>query len=137
MSLPLYILIGSTITLVIMTGVFRLEDARGKLLFFASVRRAFTRGITQMLERYIGWHPYVGRGFFRLLLHYFAHGFLRRVLNGIRRLEERVERLMRQNRQVAKSIDAEKRQSHLTAIAEHKIETALSEREKQRRRSHG
>ena len=85
----------------------------------------------------MGWHPYVERGFFRLLLHYFMHGFLRRILNLIRRLEEKIERLMRQNRQVAKAIDAEKRQSHLTAIAEHKIETALSDREKQRRRSHG
>ncbi len=137
MSLPLYLLIGSAITLVIMTGVFRLEDRKGKLVVLRGFRQGCNRRLTSLMERYTGWHPYVGRGFFRLLLHYFMHSFLRRTLNFVRRLEGKIERLMRQNRQVAKAIDAEKRQSHLTAIAEHKIETALSEREKQRRRSHG
>jgi hypothetical protein len=137
MSLPLYLLIGSATTLVIMTGVFRLEDTRGRLVVFPRLRTGLTHVLAALMARVAGWHPYLGRGFFRLLMHYFMHSFLRRTLNFVRRLEGKIERLMRQNRQVAKAIDAEKRQSHLTAIAEHKLETALSEREKQRRRSHG
>ncbi len=137
MSLPLYILIGSTVTLVILTGVFRLEDRSGKIVVLGGVRRWFNGTLTALVARAMGWHPYVGRGFMRLILHYLAHGLLRRILIGIRRIEHWIEQLMRQNRQVAKSIDAEKRHSsHLQAIADHKVETALSEREKRRLRSH-
>lgn len=137
MSLPLYILIGSALTLVILTGVFVLEDRSGKIVVFGGIRRWFNAALTALIARALGWHPYVGRGFVRLILHYLAHGFLRRILFGIRRVEHWVEQLMRQNRQVAKSIDAEKRHSsHLQAIADHKVETALSEREKRRLRSH-
>lgn len=136
MTLPVSVLIGSAITLVILAGVFRLEDSKGRLVVLGRARSWFNRVITGLYNRLANWHPYVGRGFFRLILHYLMHGLLRRLLNVLRFIERAVERLMRQNRQVAKAIDAEKRQaSHLEAIAEHKVETALSEREKQRRRS--
>ncbi len=137
MSLPLYILIGSALTLVILTGVFALEDTNGKMVVLGAPRRRFNTALTTLIARAMGWHPYVGRGFMRLILHYLAHGLLRRILIGIRRIERWIEQLMRQNRQVAKTIDAEKRQnSHLQAIADHKLETALTEREKRRLRSH-
>jgi len=132
MSLPLSILIGSTITLVILTGVFRVEDARGRRLFLGRVR-AF---IDEVMLRWFGthhvWVQHLGRGFFRLLFHYFAHGVLNQVLKLVHWLETKLEVLIRQNRQVAKAIGAEKRETHLTAIAEHKAQTALTEREKQK-----
>lgn len=137
MSLPLYILIGSALTLVILTGVFRVEDTSGKIIVLGALRRRFNAALTILIAQVKSWHPYVGRGFVRLVLHYLAHGLLRRILAGIRRVERWIEQLMRQNRLIAKSIDAEKRHnSHLQAIADHKAETALSEREKRRLRSH-
>jgi hypothetical protein len=137
MSLPLSFLIGSTITLVIMTGVFRLEDARGRVLVFASFRQALTRFLLWCVAWLQSFHPYIGRGFIRLMLHYSAHGVLKRILRLVRRIEQWIERVMRQNRQVAKSIDTQSRQqTHLEALAEHRVETALSDREKQRRRAH-
>lgn len=136
MSLPLALLIGSTITLVFMAGVFRLEDARGGQYLCCGRLRSNVNALYLGVERTLsGWHPYLGRGFFRLIMHYFAHSVLRRILHFVRRLEERIEGAMRRNRQVAKAIDAEKRQTHLTELREHKEETALTERQKQRLRA--
>lgn len=137
MSLPLLLLIGSTITLVFMAGVFRLEDARGGQYVCCARVRMGVNALYERIERTLGgWHPYLGRGFFRLIMHYLAHSVLRRVLRFVRRLEQGIETTMRRNRQVAKAIDAEKRQTHLTALSEHKEETALTERQKQRLRAH-
>lgn len=136
MTLSISILIGSAITLVILAGVFRLEESKGRLVLLPGLRAGFNYLLNSFYSRLHNWHPYLGQGFVRLILHYVMHGILRRLLNVVRFIERAVERLMRQNRQVAKTIDAEKRQaSHLEAIAEHKVETALSEREKQRRRA--
>lgn len=136
MTLPVSFLIGSTIALVIMTGVFRLEDRAGRLLVLSAVRQWFNECVEGVYKRITGWHPYAGRGFVRLMLHYLVHTLLKRVLRLVRRVEQWIERVMRQNRQVAKSIDAGNRpQTHLEAIAEHKVETALTEREKRRLRA--
>jgi hypothetical protein len=136
MALPFLTLLGSTIALVIVTGVFRFEDGQGKVLVLTGMRASLNRLIEKVFSPLSRWHPYMGRGFFRLIMHYMLHSVLRRVLRLLRRIESSLETLIRQNRQVAKAIDAEKRQTHLTAIADHKLETALSPREKQRRRLH-
>ena len=137
MSTSLLILIISTIALVVLTGVFRVEDARGgALVLLGGVRRGFDRLIRAVSFKLATWHPYLGRGFLRLLFHYFAHTVLDRLLAAARWIETRLERLVRRNRQVAKKIDAEKRQTHLDMIAAHKAETALTERPKQKLRSH-
>ncbi len=107
-----------------------------KVVVLASARSLLTKVLTSIHDKIFHVHPFMGRGFFRLIMHYALHGVLKRCLRLLRSAEAGLEALMRQNRQVAKAIDAEKRQTHLTAIADHKIETALSPREKQRRRAH-
>lgn len=132
MILPMYIFIGSTITLVILAGVFRVEDRRERYLFLGVIRGRFDQWVAEQYLVHHRWSGHLGRGFFRLLFHYFIHGILDRLLRFVRWMEARVERLMRHNRQVAKTIGAEKRETHLTAIAAHKAETALTERQKQK-----
>ncbi len=133
MPLPFFLFVGSTIALVIVTMVFRFEDYKRKVVVLTGLRNLFNRLVYKVFSPVSHWHQYLGRGLFRLIIHYTFHGVLRRCLNLLRRLEVALERLMRQNRQVVKTIDADKHQTYLTAIAEHKIETALSPREKQRR----
>ncbi len=136
MSLPVYMLIGSTITLVILAGVFRVEDKRAQKVLLPRLRNALDAFLLRRMGAHAFASSHVGQGFFRLLFHYFAHGVLNRVLAAIRWIEIRVESLIRQNRQIAKTIGAQKRETHLTAIAEHKAQTALTEREKQKLRAH-
>lgn len=137
MSSTLLVCIISAVALVFLAGVFRVEDARaGELILLGGVRRWFDRTIRTATFKMATWHPYLGQGFARLILHYLAHTVLDRLLAVARALETWLERLLHRNRQVAKKIDAEKRQTHLDMIAAHKAETALTERQKQKLRSH-
>lgn len=139
MSVALTTLLSSTVTLILLTGVFQFEDYRGRRWFLSGLRRRFDYLITGMSQALGHRHPF-GRGFLRLLFHYLAHTLLRRLLAGLRGIEHGVERLIRRNRRAAKALDTAPKLSeastHLQQIAEHKVETALTEREKRRLRAH-
>jgi hypothetical protein len=137
MSTALIILIASVLTLVFTAGVFRIEDARnGKLLFAVRLRGFFDAVVTKVVGKLSKVETYLGKGFVRLMLHYFAHGILRRVLSFVSSTQKKLEHLLRRNKQVAKEIRTKKEKTHLDKIAEHKEETALTEAQKKKMRSH-
>lgn len=135
-STVLYVVVAAGI-LVLLTGVFRVEDARGgQLVVLVRVRRLFDRFVCFLLDCAQKVSEYVRYSFMRLFFHYAAHRILKRLYAFTHFLETKTEELLRQNRRVAKRIDAEKRvRSHLDDIADYKKETALSTEEIDRLRS--
>ena len=137
MQNALIFLVLSVSTLVIITGIFRIEDAReGKRVVLVAVRNLFDSFLQKLRSKCVRVDTYLGRGFARLMLHYVAHGVLYRLLAFIARTEDKVEYLLRRNKQVAKEIRTNKQKTHLDVLKEHQKETALTEAQKKKMRSH-
>lgn len=137
MKTALILLACSTLALVAIAGVFRFEDARGgNRVTLVRTRSFFDRSVVTTYTKLSQVDTYLGRGFARLMLHYAAHGILQKILSFVSRTEKKVEHLLRQNKQVAKDIQTSKEKNHLTKIAEHQQEVALTEKQKMKMRSH-
>ena len=126
----------SMCVLAALTIVYVLEDIKGQRIFLQSARLWLDKALLALYARFSSIVSFFTHGFMRVLLHYGAHTILKRVLSALRKLEKRVEDLVRHNRKVVKDISAAKSRNHLDAIAEHKEEVALSEKEKKERRSY-
>lgn len=137
LTAALIYLASSALALVIIAGVFRVEDAReGRLVVFKTARVLFDKIITMVFYRLSKLDTYIGKGFARLMLHYAAHNILRSTLLLIQKLENKIKGLLKRNTQVAKDLRLTKEKTHLDHIAEHRIETALSDAQKKKMRSH-
>ena len=127
----------SFLTLMVLTFVYVVEDIKGKRIFLLSTRIKFDTVLALGLVKIEQFMYSFTNGFMRLMLHYGANSILKRVLAVIQKLEAKVEDLVRRNRSVAKSIRKSLRpKNHLDAIAEHKEEVALSEKEKKAMLTH-
>lgn len=137
MTTAILYLAGSTLTLGIIAGVFRVEDARaGNRVVLVRARGLLDRVVTEAVSRLSTVDTYLGRGFARLMLHYAAHGLLQHVLLLLSRVEKKVQYLLHSNKKVAKEIRKKKEKTHLDKIADHREEVALSEEQKAKMRSH-
>jgi hypothetical protein len=116
--------------LLLLTFVYVVEDIKGERVFLLSLRAKLDAFFVYVLRRIELMMFSFSNGVVRLLLHYGAHTILKRVLAFIRGLEVRVEELVRKNRRIAKSIGALRSGGHLSALAEHKEEVALTDKEK-------
>lgn len=138
MQTALVLLSCSLLTLVIIAGVFRVEDAKGgKLVVLRKVREFFNRTVTRVAVKLSSVETYIGKGSLRLSLHYVLHGILHFVLSFVSRVQHKIEHLLRRNKQVAKEIRTDKEKTHLDKISDHKEEVALTEAQKVKLRSHG
>jgi hypothetical protein len=126
----------SVAVLLFLTFVYVVEDIKGKRVFLTRTRSLFDVLLLGIIVKLSAVVSFFTHGFMRVLLHYGAHTVLKRVLAALRTLEKRVEDLVRHNRKVVKDISAAKTRTHLDAIAEHKEEVALSEKQKEQMRSH-
>jgi hypothetical protein len=109
--------------------LFAIENRRQQR-FAARTRTALDRLTDRII---VGWHTlmlYTGSGAGRVGLHYVMHRILRGCGALLEWLYRRVEYWRRRNRRIARTVQAARTESHLTAIAEHKHATALSEQEK-------
>jgi hypothetical protein len=132
MVLALTYVAGSFITLLVLTCIYVIEDIKGKRVFLLSFRTKLDAFLALLLVKIEKFMYSFTNGFMRLMLHYGAHSILKRVLAVIRKLEVKVEDLVRRNRSIAKDIRSSLRpKNHLDAIAEHKEEVALTEKEKE------
>jgi len=131
---PLSFLYYSLATMLVLSILFRVEDARGKR-FLETIRSLFDTVcgvIARSIRRTRVWF---GAGMVRLFFHYLAHKLLKVGLAVMRTCERFFEKRLRYNRQKAHKLSESIEQSHLAAIAEHKRDTALTEREKQHLRA--
>jgi hypothetical protein len=125
----------STVVLTVLTFVYVIEDRKERRIVLEGFRSWLDKLFTKLLKKLAAVRAFFTHGFVRLLLHYSAHKILKRILATLQRLEKKVEELVRRNRTVAKTIKASKEKNHLHAIAEHKEEVALSDKEKEERLS--
>jgi len=126
-----YIFVGSSLALMVLGLLFYIEDTRG-VRFMAGLRRRADALVDWCVVR---WHIVllrIGDGTGRIGIHFLLHHLLRigRILSHW--LDEQLRILQRRNRRIARTLHAARTESHLTAIATHKHQTALSQEEKQK-----
>ena len=130
-------LASSIITLSVIAGVFRIEDAQGgQLLVLRRVRGFFDRVVLWLIMCCTWIAAYIRHSFARLFFHYLAHRLLKRLYAVTHRLELKTEELLRQNKRTARRISTERQErSHLDEIADHKERTSLSDAQIEKMRS--
>ena len=156
------LMIVSALSSLFFVVLFSIEQARG-MRFGQGVRRVFDRMIVDIKAHVRAVMPPVNDHFFQELFYFGVHKTLSFLLGTIRKLERIVLRIVRFNRMqvvrlrtqgttiiapVEQPTTATAREGsageqsitsvsdHLTLIAEHKKENALSPREKQKRKEH-
>ncbi len=122
-------MLGSGVVSALLLLLFSLEAHRGRR-FAPTLRHRLDR----LTEHAIGWWQahriYLGGGAARIGLHYAVHYGLGLARYLVRSCEQKILSWQRRNRRIVRSVQAARRESHLTAIAEHKQIHALSEDEK-------
>jgi cell division protein FtsB len=127
---------GSVTVLLLLTAIYIIEDSKGRRIILPRIRGWFDAVCRWFLLQASLFFSFFSKGFVRVLLHYGVHSILNRLLATLRKLEKKVEELVRRNRTVVKNIRKVHTKSHLDEIAEHKEETALSPGQKKKLRSH-
>ncbi len=75
----------------------------------------------------------ISRDFLRQIIHYLFHNVLRYLIARIRKIEERLRRVMHANKVLAKNVEREGMvRSKLEEVALHKVAHALTEEEKRK-----
>jgi len=125
--------------------VVGLEVARGERLLLGQFRARLDRGVERLLMAGQTVIHYLDRHVIRLSWYYSLHSFLKAALRVVVSLYDYLERRFHSNRMRARAIRAERRalkrgkdpvpvtvDPHLASIAEHKVEVALTEKQKQK-----
>ncbi len=137
MSISLLFLIVSISFLALLSIIFRIEDAReGRLLCCVFLRKWLDYIVERLCRLLACIRIYFGKSSIRLILHYFVHKILKIILSGTSILQKKIENILRQNKQIAKKIRNDKEKTYFDEIVEHKKETALTEQQKKKLRSH-
>lgn len=138
MTTALLVMTISTVFFTVYARMCVMETNRGKRFFASYMRRAIDNGLDSLvgtLERKI---VYVGRYIITLSWYYSLHAFLRLTLQFLASIYTAVEKILHRNRDKARMIRRERKQaerSHLTVLAEHKIETELTPHQKEKRKA--
>jgi hypothetical protein len=122
-------LLGSAVTALLLISLFAIEGRRGSR-YMAGVRSWLDARVDSGI---VLWHRaqlLIGSGAGRVGLHYLLHRILGWGVAGLEVARNRFEYWQRRNRRIARTVQAVRTETHLTAIAEHKHATALSEDEK-------
>lgn len=134
MPTPLLLLLVSGAVLIVLILVFRGEERRGER-FFDRARTHVDFWILKLRHmvgvRFRTWGRYV----IRQILQYLFHTLLRGSIRSLDVLEERLKDMLRRNKSLAKKSDIERTtKNKLEEIALHKLEVALTEKEKRIRK---
>ena len=115
---------------VVMAVVVRTEEARGKRLLLGGVRHALDHRVLVINKWFDDvWHHFM-RYIVQLGWYYSIHSLLRTILRVLVSIYTYIEHIFERNREKTKVLRRERkertRQTHLTQIADHKAETALT-----------
>ena len=125
----------SLVAFVVFASVSGREVTRGSRFFAVGFRNWLDRTIESLVSAFGRAMTYVGKYIITLSWYYSLHAFLKFVLQFLASVYHIVERLLHHNRSKARRIRIERKQSsHLTEIADHKAQTALTSNEKQKRK---
>ena len=121
---------------IVLLGLFRQEQRRGRRLVAARARAALDRSVESVTARITKSVTHFVRYIVQLSWYYSIHSVLRTLLRGIVTAYEYLESIFERNRERAKQLRAEKRQlaelNHLRQMAAHRADTALTPKEQQK-----
>lgn len=126
----------SLLMLLLLSFFYAYEDRRGGRVFLVGLRNLLDRLLSGLYHFLVRVSKAFGTSFLSLLLHYGAYRLLKRILLWVKGFEHRLESMVRQNKAVAREYRAERERNHLDEIADHKYESALTEKQKDRLRQH-
>lgn len=132
MPTEFYLLITSGLILVILFFFFKAESVRGKRLIFGSFREKLDLKLSLYFRDRHQWRRHLGTSSLRLFFHFLLHHIISAILFIIKSIEGFLKRLKYHNRIVAKKITSGGN-NHLSSIAKHKEDVALSPEEKEAR----
>lgn len=131
-SIGLVWLVASASIFCLLLLVIQAEKKRGKRFLLSGARSWFDSLMSRLGRKIVYTWDHVVKYVLQLGWYYGLHSLLQAVLKTIVRFYERVELVFEVNRRRAKELRAEKRQasevppSHLTEMAQHKADTALT-----------
>jgi hypothetical protein len=136
MSSALTFAVVNLVAFVVVARIFTLEARRGRRFVATGIRNAADDGIDVVVRRVSRMYTYVARYIITLSWYYSLHAFLKVILRFLAGTYTAVETLLHNNRTRARKIRIERKreQSHLSLIADHKAETALTPVEKAKRK---
>ena len=138
MITTLIVLATATVFFILYAWLCAIEAERGKRLFLTLVRLALDSALVSFGATVRRKLTYIGRYIITLSWYYSLHAFLRLVLQFLGSVYTVLEAVLHRNRDKARQIRRERKQaerSHLTALAEHKVETALTPHQKEKRKA--
>ncbi|MCA9365491.1 hypothetical protein KC723_01225 [Candidatus Kaiserbacteria bacterium] len=116
---------------ILFLAFFSWEEKRGKRMFASGFRTYLDKIVVWVADKCIGAYQYMIRHIIQLSWYYSLHAFLKTCLMFTATIYHAIESLLRQNRQKAKLIRAERRKdSILGQIADHKESIQLTDQEK-------
>lgn len=137
-SIGLSWLVASSTLLGLLILITQFEKKRGKRVALSRLRGWFDGVVATIGRRIVGtWRHFV-RYIIQLGWYYGLHSFLQAVLKTLVRFYEGIELVFEENRRRAKQLRAERRKetqatpSHLTEMAQHKVDTALTPAQQRR-----
>jgi hypothetical protein len=118
----------NVLALIVFGRIFTLELRRGHRFFATGPRAFLDQCITVVSARVGRFYTYISRYVITLSWYYSLHALLKVILKFLAGTYTAVEALFHHNRKRARKIRIERKreQSHLSLIAEHKVETALT-----------
>jgi hypothetical protein len=130
----LTLFLSAFVAFVVLASFFSVEEKKGRL-FLSKARghldRALDAFVRFISERFV----YLGRHIFKLGWHYGIHKFLRFIMTVLVKSYDLLERWFMSNRERARVIKLEKKAragGHLSEMAKHKEESALTETQKKK-----
>ena len=138
MNTVLLIMVISTVFFIIYARLCVVETNRGRRLWLPTLRGVFDNGLSTLSSRIHKQLIYIGRYMITLSWYYSLHAFLRVVLKFIAGVYTVVEAILHSNRDKARKIRTLRKReerSHLSVLAEHKIDTTLTASQKEKRKA--
>ena len=132
LSAAAIILIATSAAFTLWFTLVTIEQARGHRIVLQAVRRGLDRFLAGFAAQIRRTYEHFSKFVVQLGWYYSVHSFLRAILRLLIATYEYFESHFEQNRKRAKELRAERRRqldkqrTHLTEMAEHKVETALS-----------
>jgi len=140
-SIGLTWLLASTLLFGILVFVIQAEKKRGKRFLLAGFRGWLDKNIAAIGRKIVSIWEHFTKYIVQLGWYYGLHSFLRAILTTLIAFYESVEHVFEANRRRTKQLRAEKKMvvsenpSHLTEMAQHKVDTALTPAQQRKRKA--
>ena len=136
MTLSLTVIGVSAGVLIALVSLFNAEESRQRRVVLSGVRDFLDRVVVWCTQKINYLFRHLGAGVFRVTFHFLLHTLLSASIAVLTKVREFLSHLQLRNKRVAKVMKTKVTETHLDALTSHKEAVSLTEKEKQKRRSH-